>query len=35
MNMIEDHKADYEKDPKKFNETIFVVYFQNVMNKVE
>ena len=34
MNMIEDNKADYEKDPKAFNETVFVDYFQNVMDKV-
>ena len=35
MNMIEDHKDEYQKDNKKFNETIFVEYFENVMNKVE
>lgn len=34
MNMIEDNKADYEKDPKAFNETVFVGYFQDVVNKV-
>lgn len=35
MNLIEDNKEEYEKNPQAFNETTFVKYFQTVMDKVE